>query len=323
MNNNTESTTILQYISDFSTSKRDTHWDQHRSTTQNIEAIFADGEAELHQKQSRRLKTCAGRLVFGFDNDQETGESKMRLKQTYFCKVRSCAVCSWRKQLVWQARAFKMMPKIQELYPTHKWLFLTLTVKNCLVTELKNTIRHMQKSWDRLQKLNAFASVDGYMKTVEVTRGADGSAHPHFHIQLLVKSSYFSRGYITQQKWRELWMQSLRVDYLPVVHIQTVKSKNKEDPNDYSAAIVELIKYEMKLAELESYPDFLRAVALQLVRVRALQTGGVVKEIIKDDEATDDEMIRPSDEEKAEELLSGTICFNWKRNERRYKKSKQ
>ncbi|MDI5829464.1 protein rep, partial [Salmonella enterica subsp. enterica serovar Kentucky] len=40
----------------------------------------------------------------------------------------------------------------------------------------------------------------------EVTRGRDGSAHPHFHTLMMVPPSMLSgRDYVKQYRWVELW----------------------------------------------------------------------------------------------------------------------
>ena len=45
---------------------------------------------------------------------------------------------------------FQQLPKIQELYPTHRWVFLTMTVRNPPIIELRDTLKHMNESWQRL-----------------------------------------------------------------------------------------------------------------------------------------------------------------------------
>ena len=49
-------------------------------------------------------------------------------------------------------------------------------------------------------------------------------AHPHFHALLLVKPSYFAKGYIKQSDWVEMWAKALRADYLPSVNVKAVKA---------------------------------------------------------------------------------------------------
>ena len=53
---------------------------------------------------------------------------------------------------------FQQLPSIQERFPTHRWVFLTLTVKNPPVTELRDTLKHMNDSWQRLIQTKRFKS---------------------------------------------------------------------------------------------------------------------------------------------------------------------
>ena len=53
---------------------------------------------------------------------------------------------------------FQQLPNIQERFPTHRWVFLTLTVKNPPVTELRDTLKHMNDSWKRPIETKRFKS---------------------------------------------------------------------------------------------------------------------------------------------------------------------
>lgn len=46
-------------------------------------------------------------------------------------------ICTWRKSLRWKAKAYSSLPKFLEEHPGYRFLFLTLTVKNCEVNELR------------------------------------------------------------------------------------------------------------------------------------------------------------------------------------------
>jgi hypothetical protein len=187
------------------------------------------------------------------------------------------------------------------------------------VSELKTTIKHMQSAFMRLRKRKDFPA-HGYIKSLEVTRSENGEAHPHFHILMMVPSGYFKGGsYIKTERWSELWQESLRVDYSPVVDVRSVKSKHKDRPHDISAAVVEVLKYETKVADLEQHPEFLRQLAKQLVRVRAVEVGGILKEYLKTDEPVSDDELIMSDEERLEEL-QGHVTFNWNRSIKKYVK---
>jgi len=315
---NNQSNLQSNLLCDFSTNPKDSKWDYHRASTQGVEAIFKDGE-DFHVKQAGRLSQCTGSLLFGWQNNLETGESRLKLKNARFCHIRSCPVCQWRRSMAWQARMFTAMPKLSEQFPTHRWLMLTLTVRNVQISELKTTIKHMQQSFRRLRERKDFPA-HGYIKSLEVTRSENGEAHPHFHVLMMVPSGYFGRSYIKTERWSELWQESLRVDYLPVVDVRAVKSKHKDRPHDISAAVVEVLKYETKVADLEQHPEFLRQLALQLVRVRAVEVGGILKEYLKTDEPIADEELIMSDEERLEEL-KGNVTFNWHRGIKHYLKN--
>ena len=104
-------------------------------------------------------------LKFGF------GEDKLVLKQAFFCRVRFCPVCQWRRSLLWRAVMFQKLEEIKTQYPTHRWVFLTLTVRNCDLVDLRDTLKDMNASWKRMSETVAFKNgIAGFIRTTEVTR---------------------------------------------------------------------------------------------------------------------------------------------------------
>ena len=67
----------------------------------------------------------------------------------------------------------------------------------------------------------------GWVRAVEITRGRDGSAHPHYHCLLMVPPTYFQADYLKQSEWAWLWQECLRVNYRPVIDVKTVKADDK------------------------------------------------------------------------------------------------
>jgi hypothetical protein len=88
-----------------------------------------------------------------------------------------------------------------------------------------------------------------FVKTVEVTRGKTpvGSAHPHFHVLMMVKPSYFTHGYLSQAKWVEMWQKSLRIDYKPILDVQALK------PQD---SLIGLLAEVIKTEYMRQSPEF-------------------------------------------------------------------
>ena len=114
-------------------SPKDKPWDLHRSQAQDVQAIYAT--AADFERYAERISQCSGLLRFGCHPDPDTGEVRLRLREARFCRVRHCPVCQWRRSLMWLARFYQSLPAIQHKYPTARWLFLTLTVRNCAIAQ--------------------------------------------------------------------------------------------------------------------------------------------------------------------------------------------
>ena len=138
-----------------SISAHDSVWDIHRLQSAYVGEIYAlNSEFERY---SDRIEQCSGFLKFGFNEN-----NGMILKQAIFCRCRHCTTCQWRRSLLWKAMMYQTYDKLREQYPTHRFVFLTLTVKNCEIGELRSTLQHMNKSWHRLVKRKEFmAGVEG------------------------------------------------------------------------------------------------------------------------------------------------------------------
>jgi plasmid rolling circle replication initiator protein Rep len=112
---------------------------------------------------------------------------------------------------MWQAKVYRALPKLLRDYPDTRFLFMTLTVRNCDIHDLRATLTHMSQSWQRLVQLRCFPA-RGWVRAVEITRSQRyRTAHPHYHCLLMVPPAYFQGDYLKQEQWAELWRQCLRV----------------------------------------------------------------------------------------------------------------
>jgi plasmid rolling circle replication initiator protein Rep len=205
------------------------------------------------EKFGIKIADCGGWLKFVYD------KGRLYLVDARFCKVPHCPMCQWRRELKWRAKFLAILPEICSLYPTRRWVFLTLTIRNCDLQDLRATLKRLNEAFNRLVKLKGFP-MDGFVKSVEVTRAWDcyhrgnylgrhgtkwiagwearnkerlelrptNEVHPHLHICGLVPAGYFSKSYIKHEQWVEMWRHSLRIDYDPMVNIQAVKSKKSK-----------------------------------------------------------------------------------------------
>jgi plasmid rolling circle replication initiator protein Rep len=218
---------------------------------------------------------------------------------------------------MWQARFLRVLPELESAFPTARWIFLTLTVRNCAITDLRSTIQHMNTSFHRLIKRPEFAgNVIGWIRSTEVTRGHDGSAHPHFHCLLMVRPSYFGKGYVTQARWTELWKESARLDYTPIVHVQAVKNRRGSD-HPLRGAIAETLKYSTKPEDLLMDRDWLLELTSQVHKLRFIGSGGLLKEVLREsEEETDDDLMLL--DEDGDQIVGPEIFFAWHRRIQRY-----
>jgi plasmid rolling circle replication initiator protein Rep len=217
--------------------------------------------------------------------------------------------------LLWRFRFYQALPGIMAAHPTARFIFLTLTVKNCVVADLREILQDMNTSWQRLVKRKEFASVMGWVRTTEVSRGEDGSAHPHFHCLLMVPASYFSgAAYVKQAEWQMAWKEASRLDYDPVVDVRAVKTKAGKKgegalPRD---GLVETLKYSVKPGDMASAPDWFIALTEQTHRLRFIATGGLFKDVLKpEDKIKQRDLIQVGEPAADMALIRHIMRFLW------------
>lgn len=309
-------------LTDFSPG--DAPWDVHRGQADDVSSIYS-GAAEF-ERYSARISECSERLWFSRLKDPGEGDKRLKLRESFFCRVRYCPVCQWRRSLMWKAKFYKALPTVLSEYPKARWVFMTLTVRNCPIRELGETLTHMNKTWYKFVRRSEFKPVLGWVRTTEVTRGEDGTAHPHFHVLLMVPPSWFTTAYVRQSRWTDVWASCLRVDYRPIVDIRVVKPRKKDLKPDrdnqlvaLEGAIKETLKYSTKPSEMIKDPQWLMELTKQTHKRRFIASGGALKNILKDEQGeSNEELILLG--EAAEEDDGVKIAFNWRKPERAYRR---
>jgi plasmid rolling circle replication initiator protein Rep len=287
-------------------SPQDKPWDKHRAFADTVESHYRGSDFDSY---ATRIHFCSELLQFGL-TPADDSTIRLKLRSARFCRVRHCPVCQWRRSLMWKAKAYKVLPKIVEKYPEHRWLFLTLTIKNVEITTLRETLKSMNSGFQRLAQRKAFPAI-GWLRSTEVTRGRDGNAHPHFHCLLLVSKSYFGRNYLSKSDWIEMWQKSMRLDYKPVLDVQAIKQGSK--PMDL---VPELLKYCTKESDMVASREWLLELTRQMFKMRCIATGGVLKDYLKALEEEPADLIG-SEESSADDY--GQVYFGWQRPEKKYR----
>lgn len=315
-------------------SPKDKPWNRHRSHADDVQSIYS--KAFDFEKLADRISECSGYLGFQQIVDKSTGELSLKLKRAFFCRVRYCPVCQWRRSLMWQARFYQALPQIVETFPKSRWVFLTLTVRNCEIDELSDTLKSMSKAWNKFIKRADLRPVEGWIRTTEVTRGKDRSAHPHFHCLMMVKPSWFQgKYYVKQSRFVELWQESLKANYAPNVDVRVVKpKKNKKADTSQSeteqviemlrGAVSETLKYAVKPADFKSDSQWFIEMTRQTHKKRFLATGGALKDILKPEEETNEDLLKTGNDDDSEDDTDdlNLLGFEWNKKQKEYHRSK-
>lgn len=253
-------------------------WRQKK--TENIK--YADYLEILKFKKANNVHDCAETLSFAVD-----GNGEKRLYQVWFCKSRLCPMCQWRRSLKTSAELKKVLSVAVNDYPKSKFLFLTLTIRNCTGDKLKWTLKRLTNAFRRMIQYKKMNCIQGYVRSTEVTvNEKDGTYHPHLHVLLMVSSRYFTGGggYLTQDEWTALWQKALKIDYRPQVNIK--KIHDKKGKGSLKAAALETAKYQMKSKnylndDVDDHTNMERLKVLEnaLKGTRQFGYGGILKEI--------------------------------------------
>jgi plasmid rolling circle replication initiator protein Rep len=297
-------------------SERDKPWDKHKTEADAVAILYAMliglVDSAWFAKLAERVFQCSRWLEFALHPDRQgTGQVRFRLKSARFCRVRYCPLCQWRRSLLWAWRLIEFLKRPEVKAVKGRWIMLTLTVPTVPIGELACTIDAMNKAWHRLIKRKAWPAL-GFLRSTEFTRRPNDYVHPHFHVLMLVPSSYFTKKYLSQEAWTTLWKEALRAEYTPIVHVKVFKSKVVADPETgemIELAPVEGIKYPVKPAEIikggtQKDALWLAELTRQTDHKRFLATGGLLKDLMLDEEEKNDDLLRPGEalNEELEEL---------------------
>ena len=279
---------------------------------------LADIFKELQYKKTfvERVISCGDTLQFIQNQD-----GNLKLYQAYFCKNKLCPMCNWRRSMKYSYQTSRIVDEAIKQSPKGRFLFLTLTVKNVEGQALNSTISQLTKSFDRLfKRAKVQRNLLGYLRSVEVTHNEnDKTYHPHIHVLMMVRPSYFQskKDYITQKEWSDMWSQSLKVDYVPMIDIRTVKETGK----GLRGAVLETAKYPTKPIKFDvENKQVVDDLYNGLYRKRQLGYGGLFKTIKKQlqlDDVESGDLVHTSDDK--ENISKGTeIVAIWNVSKQNY-----
>jgi len=298
-------------------------WTRHKAAAQELSHAL---QSVLGYKYSSQVGQCSVAVILQRPVGQVVG---FKIRPTFTCKKRWCPVCAWRLSLKRWANFVESLPDLLEQQGRVKWLLLTLTIKNVEVAnansvtaqgdeaasdELANSIKSMIAGVRKLTKHKDWPAV-GWIRAVEITFPRDGEAHPHIHMLLAVKPSYFSTGYISQAEWSAKWKKAMKLDYEPIVDIRKVKpmagvENMTTDLSEALGGLREVSKYCVKPVELGQNPGVAVVALNTLKKVRMLEGGGFLRGVFTEKENDLDDL----------PAMEAVATYWWRANEKQYRR---
>ena len=258
----------------------------------------------LSRDTALAIANCARSLSLEFEleNDQLGAPN---IINGLLCNRRLCPFCEWRRARTWRARLIKGLEAYHLDNKKSSAIFLTLTVKNCQIYELRDTIQQMHSAFKRLTLIKGFPGRAWFRRTeVTVNRGLNlggpllgSSLHPHIHALLMVRPSYWSRDYWPQLRWQQEWQMAARLNYSPVVDIRRARVKQgsatKHDGTGI-AAILEAAKYTTKATDLLSLDGLLPSFNSEMKNLRLYGVSGHLRQYINTQQPDQEDLLDPN-----------------------------
>ncbi|HDR6245767.1 TPA: protein rep [Bacillus cereus] len=258
-------------------------WKEKKENNLKVASSYFDASIK---SKAVRVYQCAKILQF------QVAPQGKKLAHAWFCKVRLCPMCNWRRsiKIANQNREIVLRANKEEKL---KWLFLTLTTGETVEgKDLKRRINHSMEAFNRFMKYKRVRHViRGYFRGLEVTKNKN-RYHPHFHVLLAVKPSYFNNLYITQTDWATLWKKAMKSSDNIIVDVRTVKPNKKHSIltetkiQAFEGALQEVSKYPVKDIDIlkgNRQENAMTVYTLDnaLAHKRLIGYGGILKDIRK------------------------------------------
>lgn len=269
-------------------------------------------------KLACRCADCGTQLTFDkqqnfFDNN----EHRLKLADANFCDNKFCPICSRNSSLKVALTVEQILEIVGNRYQP---IFVTFTINNPKISRLKSSLKLIYQAFSRMIKTKRWkGSIVGFFRAIEYLGDdtPEGECHPHIHSILLVENDYFYKSsgkFIPTSEFVQMWRKALRVNYDPIVWVESVYDKMKEHNNLSAnlASALEVAKYCTTFADLQKLSDEDFGYLYRATKgARLYAFGGVFKELKT--QAMIDNQYEKSDEKKEWKTLE-TLYFEWFKN---------
>ncbi len=291
--------------------------------------VVAKRYAFLDHPHGARIAACCPqlRLRVTQDIEAEEPETQYSFEGVRWCRCRWCPMCMYAKSRKWMAKFLKTFDSKPRLLSDPQFIFITLTVKNCKLSDLRATINRMNRAWKKMVA-RTDSPIEGFLRSLEITAQLNPEdknslyrvddelmVHPHFHAILAVPSNYFEKwydNYHSFDKWRAVWKKALGCDYDPIIYVKRITSPAGAN-NSIVKAVAETFKYCIKPAEFvdfgEDSTDYLEGITEQTKYLRLVNVGGYFSKHITQKEL--DKIEDSLEFDEAESQIGELMQLDW------------
>lgn len=219
--------------------------EERREIEDSAALVMRDGgfaEARrIARKMGAKLRSAVGRedLASKVEDCYSSGRIEIWEDHTKWSPHRSCGLpklCPFHAKGETARRLRKYLPHLIEAGKRYRLQFMTVTIRNPALGELKAGVKKIFDAWDKLRRSKCFAPVRGAMANLELTWNDAGQSYNlHLHVLLAVaRGEDFSWEHV-QARWQELTGD-------PIVNFRLVRGRGGELAN----ALAEVCKYTSK-----------------------------------------------------------------------------
>ncbi|CAH1480285.1 Replication protein (plasmid) [Klebsiella pneumoniae] len=319
-----------------------------------LSSVSTNGD-RITERKKESFKTANSFIIRGKIEENETltkrGERSLNCAQqryivvvngkahtvfTHRCRSRHCQNCQRIKAFVWQEKMKEIFPDLISKYPNHKYLFITFTVKNPKLKNLKSVLICMSRAYAKMFQRKAFKKwFVGDIRSTEITRGNSGEdeAHPHFHALICVHPSYFQGvNYMSADVWGKNWGECLEAEFkkegleynaadypkgFPRVDIRLAKSADRktditnQNISEHGEQLINyVLKYSVKGSDLlknGKADAWFWEFDKQVKNIRMIAASGDIKKSLAKLER--DQFDYYKEQEKIEKLIADDVNF--------------
>lgn len=206
------------------------------------------GIEHFTDKTIERVFNCANYLQVVF-NYMEDSIGSSKIVKSNRCMSRFCPVCQATRSRKDAYMLDIILRYLREEF-RYNFLFLTLTVPNVNSSELVGELNRQYESLQRLIRRKEFKKISlGYLRKTEITYNAKrNDYHPHIHMLIAVKPSYFkSRDYVKRDTWLKIWRECTGNDKITQVDIRKANEKSFRELAKYEAKAIDFLSYSQEV----------------------------------------------------------------------------